>query len=538
MKLNLDSIKNKKLWNDQGFELPAYDIEAVRNNTKLEPTWIHFGAGNIFRVFPARLQDELLDNGEAETGVIIAETRNTDKIDYIFKPYDNLSTAVTLKADGTLDLRVVGCLAEGVKVEQNQEGWARAEELFARPSLQVVSFTITEKGYSIVDHTGDYTAEVKAEMQDSSLKTTNSMGIICLLLYKRFEAGKLPLTLLSMDNVSHNGKVFRQSVLAYAKAWTENGFLPQEFYDYIADESRVSFPWSMIDKITPAADESVAEMLAERGYQDTEFPVMNGRRLPPSFVNAEETEYLVIEDSFTNGRPNWHKAGVIFTDRETVDRVETMKVTTCLNPLHTALAIFGCLLEFELINQEMTDADLLNLIKGVGYIEGLPVVVDPGILDPKAFIDTVIEQRFPNPFLPDTPQRIATDTSQKIQVRYGKTLQSYSAQDPEKIKDLIYIPAVLAGWLRYLLAIDDSGKEMELSPDPLLETLQEQLAAIEFSKNDNVAAVLSPILSNSGIFGLDLAECGLAEKVIQYFVEMNKGTGAVRQFLQSLPRVD
>jgi len=538
LKLNLDSIKNKELWEDQGFELPAYDIEAVRNKTKCEPAWLHFGAGNIFRIFPARLQDELLDKGEADTGIIFAETFNPDKIDYIFKPYDNLSTAVTLKADGTLGLRVVGCLAEGVKVEQNREGWARAEELFSQPSLQVVSFTITEKGYSIVDHTGDYSAQVKAEMQNPELKTTNPMGIVCLLLYKRFQAGKLPLTLLSMDNVSHNGTKLRESVLAYAKSWTENGFLQQEFYDYVADESLISFPWSMIDKITPVSNESVARMLEERGYEDAECPVVEGRKMPPSFVNAEETEYLVIEDNFTNGRPDWDKAGVIFTDRETVDRVETMKVTTCLNPLHTALAVFGCLLGFELINQEMSDEDLLNLIKGVGYVEGLPVVVDPGILDPKTFIDTVIEQRLPNPFLPDTPQRIATDTSQKIQVRYGKTIQSYLDQDPEKIKDLIFIPAVLAGWLRYLLAIDDSGNVMELSSDPLLETLQEQLKTIKFMDNDNVAEVLTPVLSNSEIFGIDLAEYGLSDKVIQYFIAMNKEIGAVRRFLQSLPRAD
>ena len=112
---------------------------------------------------------------------------------------------------------------------------------------------------------------------------------------------------------------------------------------YASDESNVSFPWSMIDKITPAADPKVGQMLLDRGYQDVEIRTYEGRKLQPSFVNAEETEYLVIEDNFPNGRPAWEKGGVYFTDRETVDKVETMKVTTCLNPLHTALAIYGCL---------------------------------------------------------------------------------------------------------------------------------------------------------------------------------------------------
>lgn len=99
--------------------------------------------------------------------------------------------------------------------------------------------------------------------------------------------------------------------------------------------------------------------------------------------------------------------------RETVDKVEKMKVCTCLNPLHTCLAIFGCLLGYTKISDEMKDRELVKLVETVGYQEGLPVVVNPGILDPKEFLDTVLRVRVPNPFMPDTPQRIATDTSQK-----------------------------------------------------------------------------------------------------------------------------
>ena len=98
-----------------------------------------------------------------------------------------------------------------------------------------------------------------------------------------------------------------------------------------------------------------------------------------------------------------------------------MKVCTCLNPLHTALAVFGCLLDYNLISAEMKNETLVKLVEGIGYKEGLPVVVNPGILDPKEFIDTVLKVRVPNPFMPDTPQRIATDTSQKLAIRFGET---------------------------------------------------------------------------------------------------------------------
>ena len=146
------------------------------------------------------------------------------------------------------------------------------------------------------------------------------------------------------------------------------------------------------------------------------------------YVNGEETQYLIIEDDFPNGRPHLEQAGIIFTTRETVNAVETMKVTTCLNPLHTALAIYGCLLNISSIHEAMNHAHLVALIKGLGYQEGLPVVTDPKILNPKTFIDQVIEVRLPNPFIPDTPQRIATDTSQKLSVRYGETIKAYVAQ--------------------------------------------------------------------------------------------------------------
>ena len=160
---------------------------------------------------------------------------------------------------------------------------------------------------------------------------------------------------------------------------------------------------------------------------------------------------------------------MIFASRETVDKVEKMKVCTCLNPLHTALAIFGCLLGYELISTEMKDPTLRRLVEGIGYHEGLPVVVDPEILNPREFLDTVYT-RIPNPFMPDTPQRIMTDTSQKLAVRFGETIKAYANSPDLSVSDLKLIPLVLAGWLRYLMAVDDNGLPFQLSPDPMLNT--------------------------------------------------------------------
>ena len=223
------------------------------------------------------------------------------------------------------------------------------------------------------------------------------------------------------------------------------------------------------------------------------------------------------------------------TDRDTVNNVERMKVTTCLNPLHTALAVYGCLLGYTLIADEMKDAELLELVKRIGLKEGMPVVTDPKILSPKAFVDEVIGVRLPNPFMPDAPQRIACDTSQKVGIRFGETIKSYVAKYGSADK-LEAIPLAIAGWCRYLLAVDDTGKPFELSPDPMAAELTAQLKDVAWNKPESYAGQLKPILSNANIFGSDLYASGLGEKIEGFFKEELSGAGAVRSTLKKYLR--
>ncbi len=175
----------------------------------------------------------------------------------------------------------------------------------------------------------------------------------------------------------------------------------------------------------------------------------------------------------------------------------------------------------------MKDSELKKLIEYIGYDEGIPVVVNPGVINPKAFIDELLSKRLPNPNVPDTPQRIATDTSQKVGVRYGETIKAYG----DKAKDLKYIPLAIAGWCRYLLAVDDEGKHFELSPDPLLKDLQAALEGITLGNPDSAKGKLKSILANKDIFGSDLYEVGLGEKIEGYFDELIVGPHAVRNTL-------
>lgn len=514
--------RDVQAWADKGYELPKFDLEAVRQKTHDEPTWIHFGAGNIFRAFPAALLQRVLDAGSYDRGVIVAEGFDYEIIDKAYRPYDNMSLLVLLKSDGSIEKRVVASVTESLKADpQFGTDWDRLVEIFRKPSLQMVSFTITEKGYSVSP------ADLERGAEPQLI-----MGKVTALLYERYQAGALPITVQSMDNCSHNGDKVRAAAMAYAEAWVKAGLVPQGFLDYLKDESKVSFPWSMIDKITPRPDAKVQKMLEEDGFEDNYTIITDRHTYTAPFVNAEETEYLVIEDQYTNGRPPLEQGGVLYADRETVDKVEKMKVCTCLNPLHTAMSIYGCLLDYTLISAEMKDEDLCGLITKMGYIEAMPVVVDPGVLKPADFIGAVLNKRLPNPFMPDAPQRIATDTSQKLSIRFGETIKEYAARTELQVSDLKFIPMVQAGWCRYLLGVDDEGNTFTVSPDPMYESLAKQLEGVKIGEACDVHKVLEPILSNAKIFGVNLYEVGLGETVEGIFTELTAGPGAVRATLK------
>ena len=506
-------------WEEKGYQLPKFDIEAVRAKTHDEPTWVHFGAGNIFRAFPAAILNEALNSGKYDRGVIVAESFDYEIIDKAYQPYDNLSLLVSLKSTGTIEKKVIASVTESLKADYQFADWARLQEIFRNPSLQMISFTITEKGYGVAP----------ADLE-RGLTPVLAMGKVAVLLYERFQAGKLPLTVQSMDNCSHNGDKVKAGVLKYAEKWVADGLVPADFKEYLLDETRITFPWSMIDKITPRPHEKVQAMLAEDGFEDNYTLQTEKHTFTAPFVNAEETEYLVIEDHYTNGRPPLELGGVMYTTRETVDMVETMKVTTCLNPLHTAMSIYGCMLGYTLISAEMADPDIRSFIQKIGYIEAMPVVTDPGVLNPYEFIGAVLNRRLPNPFMPDAPQRIAMDTSQKLAIRFGETLKKYEARGLDK-SNLVLIPLVLAGYARYLRGIDDAGNAFEPSPDPLLSELQPIVAGLEVKEGEQDFSCLKKLYARTDVFGVDIYAMGLGDQIEGMVKELYAGPGAVRRTL-------
>ena len=533
MRLNNRELANKAQWEKAGIKLPEFDREAMIAATEKSPEWVHFGAGNIFRIFPAALQQSLLEQGIEKTGITMVAGRDGEIIDRVFRPCDNLTLGVTLKASGAIEKKVIASIAKALWMGK-KENFDELKGIFRAPSLKMASFTITEKAYNLKTPAGDLQADAAEDIENGpagkdGAGPKNYLAKIAALLLERYNSGRLPLALLSMDNCSRNGEKLFAAIEYFAQKWAEDGLVEKGFLDYVCNPRIVSFPCSMIDKITPGPDRELKELLEKQGFTDTEIYVKNSATAP--FVNAEETQYLVIEDNFPAGRPALEKAGVLFTSKETVDKVERMKVCCCLNPLHSALAIFGCLLGYTRISSEMKNADLVKLIEGIGYREALPVVNDPGIINPKEFIDTVIKVRLPNPFMPDTPQRIATDSSMKIPIRFGETIKAYLSNAKLKVDNLKLIPLVFAAWLRYLLGIDDQGKQFTVSPDPQYDSLKAMLSGISLGQKGPFRDRLFPILSNPLLFGVNLYDAGLGEKVEAYFEELLAGPGAVAKTL-------
>ena len=531
MQLNEYGLKHEKeQWEAAGYQIPQYDHEAMVSRTMETPYWLHFGSGNIFRAFQTNVVEGLLNRGELDRGIIAVG--GSEAMEKLFHPHDNYTVLVTLKVDGTIDKTIIGSVAEALTTDAGySEHFDRLKEIFTKDSLQMVSFTITEKGYSLVGNDGEYTDAVKADFENGPEAPVSYMGKIAAFLYARYKVGATPISMVSMDNCSHNGDVLHDAVAAYAEKWFANGLVEEGFVSYINVPEKVAFPWSMIDKITPRPDKSVEELLKKDNIDGLE-PIKTKRNtfIAP-FVNAEESQYLVIEDLFPNGRPALDKGGIIFTDRETVEKVERMKVCTCLNPLHTVLAIFGCLMGYEKICDEMKDPTLRKLVEGIGYKEGLPVVTDPGVINPKEFIDNVINVRLANPFKPDTPQRIVTDTSQKLAIRFGETIKAYRDSDELDVADLKLIPLVFAGWARYLTGVYDNGEPMDRSSDPILPLTGTREEGLKPEEAADIEGMLRPMLSDEEAFGVNLYEVGMADQVVKYFKEMITHKGAVRDTL-------
>ena len=231
MKLNRKNISDSTFWKQNGIKLPTFDIDAVRANTEKNPVWLHFGAGNIFKAFPARIYQTLLNEGIVKSGIISAETFDFE-VSEIANEYDCLHLSVLMNRDGSLDTTLVASVVQALTSRTDNGDFEKCAAIFENPSLQMVSYTITEKGYALTNLNGDYIPLVERDIQNGPSQSVHAMSVLTSLLYRRYKAGAYALTVVSMDNCSHNGDKIKNAVLDIAEKWKQNGFTDEGFIRY------------------------------------------------------------------------------------------------------------------------------------------------------------------------------------------------------------------------------------------------------------------------------------------------------------------
>ena len=229
MVLNNSYPLNRTEWEKAGYELPRFNRDKVTENTIKNPVWLHFGRV-IFLGFPAVLQQRLIDEEKSDRGIIVCEGYDYEIIDRIYKPYDNLSVLIVLKPDGNMRKKLVVSVVKALTADTNRpEDWQDLKEIFKKPSLQMASFTITEKGYGLTNAKGEFYDDISFDLQNGPENPKSFIGKLAALCYERYKSGKYPIALVSMDNCSHNGTKLFQAVDTFAREWVEHGIVDKGF---------------------------------------------------------------------------------------------------------------------------------------------------------------------------------------------------------------------------------------------------------------------------------------------------------------------
>ncbi len=536
MELTWNSIREEyAAFTAAGYRLPRFDYDKIKENTLTRPVWIHFGTDNTFRSLLTGLVQRLLNDNVLDVGLIAAEGLDYEIMEKGLRPHNGLNILATLNADRSVEKTILGSIVETLILDSRNEGqFGRLKAIFSKPSLQIASFGGAQDvcPEAAAPLSPSVSRLVASDLEAGPGQPKSYMGKVASLLYARYRCGALPIAMVSTEGRPQSAIQLQNSVERFARSWAEKGVADAAFWDYVRDPSKVSFPRALLDKIAPKPDARVEALLAMDGIDGLD-PILTSRNTPVvPFVNAEKFECLAMEDSFPNGRPPLEKGGVLFTDRTTLDKIEKMMVCSCLGPLQTALAIFGCLLGFSRIADEMRDPHLRRLAERIGVREGLPVADDPGIVSPASFLTAVLDERLPNPFLPDTPQELASGLSRKLALCFGETIRAYEKDPLLSAGDLKMIPLVIAGWLRYLMGMDDHGKKMKISPDPLLREVRPFVSGYALDDRGKDLSRLDGLLRNQKIFGVDLITAGLAGRIKSYFTELSSGPDAVRLTLK------
>lgn len=443
---------------------PRYDRSAVRCGV------VHLGTGAFHRAHQAPVFENCLEGGDLRWGITGASLRSRSVADQL-NPQEGLYTVSVRDASGMHD-RVIGAV---VRVIIAPESPAELLEALASPDVHIVTLTITEKGYMLDPATGalmiDH-ADVAHDRQGPSDPRTGP-GFLAKALELRRARKCPPLTVISCDNLPHNGQRLRAAVIAVAEGWDAG------LADWI--DAQVAFPQTMIDRIVPATTpEDIAALESRAGYRDD------------GMIKTEPFTQWVIEDRFAGERPDLAAAGVQLTN--SVADWEQAKLRL-LNGSHSTLAYLGALAGIDYIHQVVAQPRAEKLVIRL-WDEAEATLTPPTDLDVTAYRKQ-LWTRFGNPALPHKTRQIAMDGSQKLPQRLLETIAARYAAGAKPQTALLGV----AAWMRWVTAgTDDLGAAIFVD-DPMAA----QFAAIGAAGGTD-GDVVRKMLDIGEVFPRDLAE--------------------------------
>ncbi len=423
-------------------KIPAY------NSFELRTGILHVGTGNFYRAHMAYYTDEILNRNNSSWGICSVGILESDsKMYHVLKSQDGLYTLMVREPDGMLNIRIIGSVVENLFGPENP---LAVIEKMADPDVKIISLTITEGGYNVDSATSDL-------HHPDHPKTI--FGYLTQALKRRRDRGLPGITLLSCDNIQHNGSVCRKMLLDFMQEaepgliqWTDN---------------HITFPNSMVDRITPATTQSDIDKLKARYEIEDAWPVV-----------CEPFIQWVIEDDFSNGRPSWESAGVQFV--KDVSPYEKMKIRL-LNAGHSLLGLLGTLIVYDSIDKAVMDPLLGKIVRKFMDDEVTPLLGEMEGIDLKMYKESLI-QRFANPYLKDSLSRICSESSAKIPKFLLPTIKEQLVRGGSiEIGTLI-----LAAWCHYLERAGTPGYNYEIK-DSMSDILQQ--GAIDSASGDPLAFV-------------------------------------------------
>jgi mannitol 2-dehydrogenase len=439
---------------------PAYDRSRVRTGV------VHFGVGGFHRAHQAMYQDRLMNQGKAldwgicGVGVMAADRRMKEALD----AQDGLYTLVLKHNDGTYEPRVIGSIVEYLFAPDDPEA---VIEKMAAESTRVASLTVTEGGYNIHHVTGEFDSanpQVVNDLQPGAPPRT-TFGFVTEALRRRKERGLPALTVMSCDNLQGNGHLAGKVFTAFAR------LRDPELADWI--ECEVTFPNSMVDRITPVTTDADRSMVRERFGIEDRWPVV-----------CEPFTQWVLEDSFSVGRPPYEDAGVQLVDD--VVPYELMKLRL-LNASHQALCYFGHLCGYRLVHEAAQDSLFRKFLLGYMNEEATPTLAPVPGVDLDDYKHTLLE-RFSNPEVRDTIARLCAESSDRIPKWLLPVIRGQLAIGGEIRRSA----AVVASWARYAEGVDEQGRPIEV-----VDRLEDSLMQIARRNREDPDA----FIANRAVFG-------------------------------------